>query len=127
VACAAAVAAIEWMRRNDANSLANGIELTLKAHLSKLKNKHSEIAEIRGMGAMVAMEFLDPTSGRAMSEEVAKIAATCHKAGVVVLTSGMQANVIRFLPPLSIPIELLEKGLEILAAVIDQVLSQNNN
>jgi len=127
VACAAAVAAIEWMRRNDANSLANGIELTLKTHLSKLKNKHSEIAEIRGMGAMVAMEFLDPTSGRAMSEEVAKIAATCHKAGVVVLTSGMQANVIRFLPPLSIPIELLEKGLEILAAVIDQVLSQNNN
>ena len=124
VACAAAVAAIEWMRRNDANSLANGIELTLKAHLSKLKNKHSEIAEIRGMGAMVAMEFLDPRSGRAMSEEVAKIAATCHKAGVVVLTSGMQANVIRFLPPLSITVDLLEKGLEILSTVIDQVVTQ---
>lgn len=127
VACAAAVAAIEWMRRNNANGLANAIEISLKAHLTKIKAEHSAVAEVRGMGAMVAMEFIDPESGRAMSDEVAKIAATCHKAGVVVLTSGMQANVIRFLPPLSIPNELLEKGLKILTDVIDQVLTQPKN
>ncbi len=127
VACAAAVAAIEWMRRNNANGLANAIEISLKAHLTKIMAEHSAVAEVRGMGAMVAMEFIDPESGRAMSDEVAKIAATCHKAGVVVLTSGMQANVIRFLPPLSIPNELLENGLKILTDVIDQVLTQPKN
>jgi len=127
VACAAAVAAIEWMRRNNANDLALAIENSLKSHLTKIKEMHSEVAEIRGMGAMVALEFIDPKSGRAMSEEVAKIATTCHKAGVVVLTSGMQANVIRFLPPLSIPSEVLETGLKILTSVIDQVLNPHNN
>lgn len=123
VACAAAVAAIHWMREADANHLANEIEVILKLHLERIKAKHSAVAQIRGMGAMVALEFLDPISGRAMSDEVAKIAATCHRAGVVVLTSGMQANVIRFLPPLSIPAELLEKGLGILASSVDSVLS----
>jgi 4-aminobutyrate aminotransferase/(S)-3-amino-2-methylpropionate transaminase len=127
VACAAAVAAIEWMRRNDANGLANNIEITLKKHLEEIKSKYSQVAEIRGMGAMVAIEFVDPNSGRAMSDEVAKIAATCHKAGVVVLTSGMQGNVIRFLPPISIPKELLERGLGILASVIDEVLAKAND
>ncbi|MEY4740520.1 MAG: 4-aminobutyrate--2-oxoglutarate transaminase, partial [Actinomycetota bacterium] len=54
--------------------------------------------------------------------QVSKIAASCHKAGVVVLTSGMNGNVIRFLPPLSIPTDILARGLEIFAEKVAEVL-----
>lgn len=113
VACAAAVAAIDWMRTENANALASQIEIKLKNALSGLKDQVPQIAEIRGMGAMVAIEFLDPNSREPLTADVAKIASACHKAGVVVLTSGMNGNVIRFLPPLSIPDALLERGMEI--------------
>ena len=81
-----------------------------------------EIAEVRGMGAMVAVEFLSTSDRKPMAEQVSKIAASCHKAGVVVLTSGMHGNVIRFLPPLSIPSEILARGLEIFAGKVSEVL-----
>lgn len=121
VACAAAIAAIEWMKSNDANSLANQIEVVIKQKLNEIKSKHHQIAEVRGMGAMVALEFIDENKNP-MTETVAKIASSCHRAGVVVLTSGMNANVIRFLPPLSIPREVLSKGLDIFCEKASELL-----
>jgi 4-aminobutyrate aminotransferase/(S)-3-amino-2-methylpropionate transaminase len=122
VACAAAIAAMEWMVTQDANQMAKDIEKTVKSVLNKLASKHPEIAEVRGMGAMVAIEFLSTSDRKPMAAEVSKIAASCHKAGVVVLTSGMHGNVIRFLPPLSIPTEILASGLEIFAEKVTEVL-----
>lgn len=126
VACAAAVAAIAWMKRNDANALALQVESRLKHHLKALQEKFSEIAEVRGMGAMVALEFLEPGTGKPLADEVSKIASLCHKSGVVVLTSGMNGNVIRFLPPLSIPSEVLEQGLEIFGHSVRQILTRSS-
>lgn len=123
VACAAAVAAIAWMKDTDANALALQIERKLKDRLNALKQQFAEIAEVRGIGAMVALEFLDSVTGRPLADEVSRIASLCHKSGVVVLTSGMNGNVIRFLPPLSIPEEILEQGLEIFGQSVNQILS----
>jgi 4-aminobutyrate aminotransferase/(S)-3-amino-2-methylpropionate transaminase len=122
VACAAAIAAMEWMVTQDANQMAKGIEKTIKSVLNDLASKHPEIAEVRGMGAMVAVEFLSTSDRKPMATQVSKIAASCHKAGVVVLTSGMNGNVIRFLPPLSIPTDILARGLEIFAEKVAEVL-----
>ncbi len=122
VACSAAIAAMEWMVTQDANQMAKEIEKTIKSVLNDLASKHPEIAEVRGMGAMVAVEFLSASDRKPMAAQVSKIAASCHKAGVVVLTSGMNGNVIRFLPPLSIPTDILARGLEIFADKVAEVL-----
>lgn len=124
VACAAAVAAMEWMVSNDANKLAIAIEQDIKSVLNDLALKHPEIAEVRGMGAMVAVEFLSTSDRKPLAEQVSRIAAACHKAGVVVLTSGMHGNVIRFLPPISIPREILARGLNIFANKVNEVLGR---
>lgn len=124
VACAAAIAAIGWMKKHNANELASQIEIKLMTVLSRLKDEFAEIAEIRGMGAMVAIEFLNPESGEPLTKEVSNIASTCHKAGAVVLTSGMSGNVIRFLPPLSISSSILERGLDIFSEAVRSVLAR---
>lgn len=123
VACSSAVAAISWMKDKDANSMANAIENVIYEHLERIKSTHDQVAEIRGMGAMVAIEFSDPDTNTPLTDVVARIALTCHKAGVVVLVSGMNSNVIRFLPPISMPIPLLRKGLEIFEAKVAEVLT----
>lgn len=119
VACAAAIAAMEWMESKNANGLAEEVGQLLGRRLREFQSRYREIAEVRGRGAMMAIEFLDPESGAPLSGTVAEVAKSAHEAGVVLLTSGMNANVIRFLPPLSIPLEILDRGLDI----IDQVLA----
>lgn len=122
VACAAAIAAVNWMSDNAANELAKKIEDRLKFALNKLKAEFPQIAEVRGMGAMVALEFIDG-SGNPLTAEVMQIAKTCHSAGAVVLTAGMYGNVIRFLPPLSIPDHVLESGISIFSDSVKKVLN----
>lgn len=113
VACAAALASIRWMERENANKLAQEIGSTIREALGDLSSAIPEVAEVRGRGAMIAVEFLDSESRAPLTEDVMQIAKTCHQNGVVILTSGMHGNVIRFLPPLSIPRSLLQDGLEI--------------
>lgn len=113
VACAAALASIRWMERENANMLAHEIGSIIRAALGDLSSEIPEVAEVRGRGAMIAVEFLDSESRAPLAEDVMQIAKACHQNGVVILTSGMHGNVIRFLPPLSIPRSLLQDGLEI--------------
>ena len=102
VACAAALAAIETMRELDLAAAARRIEGVLVPALREM----SGIEEVRGRGAMIAVEL--PDAARA-----AAVAAACHAAGLLILTCGTYGNVLRFLPPLVIADEDLERGLEI--------------
>jgi 4-aminobutyrate aminotransferase-like enzyme len=69
------------------------------------------VVQARGRGAMPAVELTS-------AEEAARVAATCHAAGVIVLTCGARGNVIRLLPPLVIPDELLAEGLDVLGGAL---------
>lgn len=67
---------------------------------------------------MIAAEFVDPESGEPDAALTASVAKACIAEGVVVLTCGTYGNVIRFLPPLSIPDALLHEGLDVVAAAL---------
>ncbi|MEU4740778.1 4-aminobutyrate--2-oxoglutarate transaminase [Actinosynnema sp. NPDC023658] len=110
VACAAALGAIDTMRDLDLNAAARRIEATVLPRLRALTS--DAVVEVRGRGAMLAVELTS-------AEVAARVAATCHAAGVVVLTCGTRGNVIRLLPPLVIPDELLAEGLDVLEGAIE--------
>jgi 4-aminobutyrate aminotransferase/(S)-3-amino-2-methylpropionate transaminase len=86
--------------------------------LSALAAEFDVIAEIRGRGAMVAIEFAEPGTLEPLPALPKAIAARCAQEGVVILTAGTFGNVIRLLPPLVISDELLAEGLDVLAAAL---------
>ena len=122
VACAAGLAAIRTMRERDLPAAARKIESVAKSRLQALAEQTSVIGEVRGRGAMIAVEFVHPGGLEPNPELTARIAEACHEAGVVVLTCGTYGNVIRLLPPLVIPDAVLDEGLSVLEkAVLDAV------
>ncbi len=118
VACAAARAAIEAFEVEDLPARAREIEAILKGRLSAIQASDPRIGEVRGHGAMVAAEFVDPATGEPDAALTSAIAKACIAEGVIVLTCGTYGNVIRFLPPLSIPDALLHEGLDVVAAAL---------
>jgi 4-aminobutyrate aminotransferase/(S)-3-amino-2-methylpropionate transaminase len=115
VACAAALGAIETMQAEDLCGRAREIEALFMPRLRELADKFEVIGDIRGRGAMLAMELVsgggDKTPNPALTSAVNTY---CHSQGVVTLTAGTFGNVIRFLPPLSAGDDLLREGLDIL-------------
>jgi len=120
LACAAALGVFEAFE--DGSLLANAatIETVVRAHLEPLLDSVAVVAEVRGRGAMLAIEFADPITLEPRADIAKAVAAACHAAGVLVLVCGTYGNVIRLLPPLVIGIELLEDGLRVLTAAIEQ-------
>ncbi|MFF1907631.1 4-aminobutyrate--2-oxoglutarate transaminase [Kitasatospora sp. NPDC058218] len=119
VACAAALGSIETMKEQDLNGKAQRIGEIMLGRLSALQEKFADsdsvrIGEVRGRGAMIAVELVKPGGKEPNAEATAAIAKACHAEGLVVLTAGTYGNVLRFLPPLVIPEHLLNEGLDIL-------------
>nr|CTQ95753.1 Gamma-aminobutyrate:alpha-ketoglutarate aminotransferase (EC 2.6.1.19) [Kibdelosporangium sp. MJ126-NF4] len=117
IACAAALAAIDTMRAEDLCGAARRIEAVMLPRLEALVAKYDQVGEARGRGAMLAVEFTDPTPALAGA-----VAAACHREGLITLTAGTFGNVLRFLPPLVIGDDLLTEGLDILDAAFQEVL-----
>ena len=72
------------------------------------------IGDIRGRGAMIAIEIIKPGTMEPDADLTSAVAKYCHAEGVIVLTTGTYGNVLRFLPPLTIPTPLLEEALTII-------------
>ncbi|MFJ5927808.1 4-aminobutyrate--2-oxoglutarate transaminase [Kitasatospora sp. NPDC092948] len=114
VACAAALGAIETMKEQDLNGKAQRIGEIMLGRLRAMQEKFEIIGEVRGRGAMIAVELVKPGGKEPNAEATAAIAKACHAEGLVVLTAGTYGNVLRFLPPLVMPEHLLNEGLDIL-------------
>jgi 4-aminobutyrate aminotransferase / (S)-3-amino-2-methylpropionate transaminase / 5-aminovalerate transaminase len=114
VACAAALAAIETMAAEDLPARARHIGDIMLPALAKLAETYPGIGDVRGRGAMVAIEIVQPGGLEPDAATAAQVARACHQAGLVVLTCGTFGNVLRFLPPLVIGDALLQEGLSIL-------------
>jgi 4-aminobutyrate aminotransferase / (S)-3-amino-2-methylpropionate transaminase / 5-aminovalerate transaminase len=114
VACAAALGAISWMEQNDAPALALEVEAVMMPRLKAMAEQHPTIGDIRGRGAMIAIELVKPGTMEPDPDRAAALNKYCHSHGVVTLTTGTYGNVFRFLPPLTMPKHLLEAGLTIL-------------
>ena len=117
VACAAGLAAIETMRADDLVGRARAIEALFRPRLEALAAKYDQVGDIRGRGAMLAVELVasvdDKTPNAALTSAVN---AYCHQEGLITLTCGTYGNVFRFLPPLVAGDDLLSEGLDILEA-----------
>jgi 4-aminobutyrate aminotransferase / (S)-3-amino-2-methylpropionate transaminase / 5-aminovalerate transaminase len=115
IACAAALGAIEEMREHRLDARARHIGDRMRTRLEALAAEHDVIADIRGRGAMMAIELCRPGTTEPDPVRTAAVSAYCHQQGVVTLTCGTWGNVFRFLPPLSIGDALLDEGFDVVA------------
>ncbi|MDQ1495669.1 MAG: 4-aminobutyrate aminotransferase / (S)-3-amino-2-methylpropionate transaminase / 5-aminovalerate [Actinomycetota bacterium] len=114
VACAAALGAMRTIDELDLVGRARDIEAVMLPRLRELAGRFACIGDVRGRGAMLAVEIVKPGTTDPDAATTSAIAKACHAAGVVVLTAGTYGNVLRFLPPLVIPDHLLREGLDVL-------------
>ncbi|MCF6523247.1 4-aminobutyrate--2-oxoglutarate transaminase [Streptomyces sp. JJ36] len=121
VACAAALGSIETMREQDLAGRARRIEEVMKPRLQKMAEQYPVIGEVRGRGAMLAIELVKPGTKDPHPEATAALAKACHQEGLLVLTTGTYGNVMRFLPPLVIGENLLEEGLDVLEGALSRL------
>ncbi|MGG4773408.1 4-aminobutyrate--2-oxoglutarate transaminase [Paenalcaligenes sp. Me52] len=118
LAVASALAVIDTIKEE--NLLARGAELgdLLQARLNDIAKDVKTICEVRGLGAMVAVEFRDPETGKAAAQLVKDIQNRALANKLILLTCGIEGNVIRFLFPLTITDAVMAEALDILEAAI---------
>jgi len=115
VACAAALAAIETMKADGLVARAQQIERIMVSRLHRMQAEDNRIGDVRGRGAMIAIELVHRDTTDPDPALTAAVATAAREQGVIVLTCGTYGNVLRFLPPLTISDELLNEGLDVLA------------
>lgn len=118
VACAAALATIETIELDGLVARAKQIEALMKDKLGRIQADDDRIGDVRGRGAMIAVELVKSGTGEPDPDLTKNLAAKAHAQGVLVLTCGTFGNILRFLPPLTISDELLLEGLGVLAAIL---------
>lgn len=118
VACAAALATIETIEADGLVERARQIETLMKDRLHQLQADDDRIGDVRGRGAMIAVELVKPGGLEPDADLTKALCAAAHSQGVIVLSCGTYGNVLRFLPPLAISDELLTEGLDVLAAAL---------
>lgn len=118
IALAGALGAIETIEKDELVKSAKHIESIMLPRLQNMARQHHLIGDVRGRGAMIAIEIVKPGTTEPDPEVTTKIVKSCHAEGVLVLTAGTYGNVLRFLPPLVISDELLNEGLDVLEKAI---------
>jgi 4-aminobutyrate aminotransferase / (S)-3-amino-2-methylpropionate transaminase / 5-aminovalerate transaminase len=118
VACAAALATIATIDSDGLIERARQIERAITERLLRLQAADDRIGDVRGRGAMIALELVKAGTADPDAELTEALSQAAHAAGVIVLTCGMFGNVIRLLPPLTISDELLIEGLDILSRTL---------
>jgi 4-aminobutyrate aminotransferase/(S)-3-amino-2-methylpropionate transaminase len=114
IACAAALGAMETMEEENLVARAKHIGEILGSSLRELAKKYPVIGEVRGRGAMQAIELVEPGTKNPNTAAMNAVVKFCQSQGVLVLTAGTYSNVVRFLPPLVITDELLKDALSVL-------------
>jgi 4-aminobutyrate aminotransferase/(S)-3-amino-2-methylpropionate transaminase len=118
VACAAALATIETIESDNMVARAAEIETLMKERLGRMQADDDRIGDVRGRGAMIAVELVKPGTTEPDADLTKALCAAAHAQGVIVLSCGTYGNVLRFLPPLAISDDLLNEGLDVLAAAL---------
>ena len=120
--CAAGLAVLDVIETEKLCARAERLGSTLLARLSDLQTRWPCIGEVRGLGAMVAMELVKDRRADAPDADLAKaLVQAAGRRGLVLLSCGIYGNVIRFLTPLTIPDGILAEGLAILEAALEDV------
>jgi 4-aminobutyrate aminotransferase/(S)-3-amino-2-methylpropionate transaminase len=119
VACRAALAAIGLLRRPSMLAEAARVEAAVRRIFDALAREVPAIGDVRGLGAMMAVEFVkDRATKEPWPEIVLEAVRRAAARGVVIIRAGLYSNCLRFLPPLDIPDDVLEEGLLAVAAAV---------
>jgi 4-aminobutyrate aminotransferase/(S)-3-amino-2-methylpropionate transaminase len=121
VACASALGAIATMKELDLPARARHLGDLMTTRLTDMASRYPVIGDVRGRGAMVAMELVEPGTTTPNAAAAAKVNAACHAEGVLTLTCGTFGNVFRFLPPLVMPDELVDEAMTVLEKALSDV------
>jgi 4-aminobutyrate aminotransferase/(S)-3-amino-2-methylpropionate transaminase len=121
IACAAALGAIETIESENLVERAKTIGKIMNDALNAMAKKYPIIGEVRGRGAMQAIELVKPGTDEPNSEAQLAIIKFCISQGVLIISAGTYANVIRLLPPLTINEDLLREGLSVLEEAIASI------
>ncbi|MGC5328908.1 4-aminobutyrate--2-oxoglutarate transaminase [Brevibacillus sp. SYSU BS000544] len=122
VSCAAGLAVLEVIEAEKLVERAQVIGQRMLTRFREMQQKHPVIGDVRGLGAMVAMELVsDRKTKQPAKEAVAEVIKRCWQNGLVGLSAGTYSNVLRFLPPLVITDDQLERGLDILESSFESV------
>ena len=123
--CVAALKVIEKIEKEDLCTTANEVGSYIMGRLEKFKEKYDVVGDVRGLGAMIGLEFVkDRTTKEPYPELVKKITDYCFQHGVIFLNAGLFGNVIRFLPPLVITKDQLAYGVNTLEDAIREAVSK---
>jgi 4-aminobutyrate aminotransferase/(S)-3-amino-2-methylpropionate transaminase len=115
LACRAALAVLDQIEREGLLERAESIGAAALSRLRELQDRHDVVGDVRGRGAMVAMELVADRGTREPAPNVAsRVIEECYREGVIVLKAGTYDNVVRLLPPLTIDEALLAEGLDVL-------------
>ncbi|GAA1707608.1 4-aminobutyrate--2-oxoglutarate transaminase [Nonomuraea sp. AD125B] len=121
LACEAALGVLETIEEEDLVAKARRIGEIMLPRLESMKERFDVIGDVRGRGAMIAIELVEPGTKEPNPTAVQAVVKRCHAEGLLVLTAGTYGNVLRFLPPLVMPEHLLEEGLGILEKAIAEL------
>ena len=120
--CASALAVIDVIHEEKLLERSQMIGAKISERLQSMQKKHSQIAEIRSLGAMIALELFTE-QGQPATELVAKISQECLQRGLIILPCGYYGNVHRFLVPLTATDENINEGLSIFEGTLADYLS----
>ncbi|MDO9250306.1 MAG: 4-aminobutyrate--2-oxoglutarate transaminase [Hydrogenophaga sp.] len=123
LAIAASHAVLDVMAEEQLPERAQRLGDRLLAHLHGAKAKYPRIGDVRGLGAMVACEFIDPATGAPDADTTKQVQAAALKRGLLLLTCGVYGNVIRYLFPLTIEDSVFAEALGVLDAAMAEVLA----
>ncbi len=123
LSCAAALAVLEIFEEERLLERCQAVAQKLVAGLQAIQARHPQIAEVRGLGAMVAIELFETDERtRPAAELTAQIVARARDKGLILLSCGTYYNVLRVLVPLTVEDEVLERGLAIIGECFDELV-----
>ncbi|MEQ8821471.1 MAG: aspartate aminotransferase family protein [Sumerlaeia bacterium] len=122
LACVAARESIQIIRQPEFQARTNAIGDRMRAHLDRWAGKYELVGDVRGLGAMLLVEFvLDRKTKEPAPQQTLEIIKRASAKGLILIRAGLYSNGIRFLPPLVITDEQLDEAFEILEAALAEV------
>lgn len=124
VCCAAAIATIDYMKEIDINALGERVGEITRSRFTAMMQKYPAIGDVRGLGAMMAFELVKNNDPFQPDGELCKkLISYCADNGLIVISAGVNGNIIRVLSPLIIDEKLLNKGLDIIEKGLEELSS----
>ena len=125
LACAAALAAVEQIRSPAFLARAQEVGRHMRAGLQGLAERYAKVGEVRGLGAMLALELVQDRESKTPAPELTdELCVAALRRGLIVIRAGLFSNCLRFLPPLNITDVELDEGLAVLETAFGEVLAQ---